>query len=163
MDFLTKSDIETSFSRIETLFECGIFSPENSRNPLVQSALSELLIRIRDLMAKSNRHGEPITFNEDINETDRIKNVADVIKFVRDAICHIDSDNHNHDECNARLSFNVAYGKCVLMEINGVKIGSDYTDDVAFFFGNQKLYLRSHLRRAYDEAKRNLQPVLERV
>ncbi|MCU7812525.1 MAG: hypothetical protein KZQ77_15055 [Candidatus Thiodiazotropha sp. (ex Notomyrtea botanica)] len=163
MDFQTKSDIEVSFSRVETLLECGIFLPENSNNPLVQSALAEILIRVRDLMAKSNKYASPIEFTNDINTTDKISNVSDVIKFIRDAICHIDSDNHNHEECGARLSYNIGYGKCNLMKIGDVEIKSDYLDDVCFFFGPQKLYLNRHIKRAYEEAKANLEPVLANV
>ncbi|TOL77287.1 hypothetical protein CGH89_25080, partial [Vibrio parahaemolyticus] len=69
-------------------------------------------------MAKSKKYASEVSFTEDINITDKIINVSDAIKFVRDAICHIDSNNHNHEQCNARISFNVAYGKCVLMKIN---------------------------------------------
>ena len=163
MDFYTKSDIETSFRRIETLLQCGIFLPENSQNPLVQSALAELLIRIRDLMAKSKKYSSPVEFSDDVNTTDKITNVSDSIKFIRDAICHIDSNNHNHDECNARLSYNIGYGKCNLMKIGEIEIKSDYEDDVCFFFGSQKLYLNRHLRRAYKEAKSNLELILANV
>jgi hypothetical protein len=163
MDFQTKSDIQQSFLRIDNLFECGIFNQENSDNPLVQSALTELLIRLRDLMAKSNYYANGITFEDDINQSDKITHVSDTIKFVRDAICHIDSDNHNHDECNARLSYNIAYGKCNLMKIENIEIKSDYIDDVCFFFGSQKLYLKRHIKRAYIEAKENLEPILATV
>jgi len=163
MDFQTKNDIQQSFSRIEKLFECGIFNKENSENPLVQSALTELLIRLRDLMAKSNYYANGITFQDDINKSDKITHVSDTIKFIRDAICHIDSKNHSHEECNARLSYNIAYGKCNLMKIGDIEIKSDYTDDVCFFFGSQKLYLNRHLKRAYTEAKKELQPILANV
>ena len=163
MDFLTKSDIETSFRRIEVLFRCGIFLPENSQNPLVQSALAELLIRVRDLMAKSKKYSSPVEFSDDINTTEKISNVSDTIKFIRDAVCHIDSDNHNHEECGARMSYNIGYGKCSLMKIGDTEIKSDYEDDVCFFFGAQKLYLKRHISRAYEEAKANLGPVLANV
>lgn len=163
MDFLTKSDIEVSFSRIEKLLHCGIFLPENSQSPLVQSALAELLIRVRDLMAKSKRYASPIEFSDDVNTTDGVANVSDAIKFIRDAICHIDSDNHNHEECGARMSYNIAYGKCNFMKIGDTEIKSDYEDDVCFFFGAQKLYLNRHIKRAYEEAKANLEPVLASV
>ena len=163
MDFLTKSDIEVSFSRIDTLLECGIFLPDNSQNPLVQSALAEILIRVRDLMAKSKKYAVAIEFKEDINATDKITNVSDVIKFIRDAICHIDSDNHNHEECGARMSYNIGYGKCNLMKLGDIEIKSDYEGDVCFFFGSQKLYLNRHIKRAYLEARENLEPVLANV
>nr|WP_320135173.1 hypothetical protein [uncultured Amphritea sp.] len=161
MDFYTKSDIQSSIRRIDELLDCGIFDQENSQNPLVQSALTEMLILVRDLMAKSRIYAEPVEFTDEVNVTEKVKNVSDAIKFVRDAICHVDSDNRNHDECNARLSYNIAYGQCNLAKIGDVEIKSDYPDDVCFFFGNQKLYLSRHIARAFTEAKRNLEPLIK--
>lgn len=161
MDFSTKSDIATSFHRIEELLECGIFERQNSRNPLVRSALTELLILVRDLMAKAKVFAEPIEFSDDVNVTERVKTVSDAIKFVRDAICHVNSENRTHEELSARLSYNIAYGKTNLVKTSGVEIKSDYADDVCFFFGNQKLYLRRHIMRAYEEVKGKLSPLVE--
>lgn len=160
MDFYTKSDIQSSIHRVDELLSCGIFDQENAHNPLVQSALTELLILVRDLVAKSKIYAEPVEFIDDVNVTEKVENVSDAIKFVRDAICHVDSDNRNHDECNARLSYNIAYGKCNLAKIGDVEIKSDYPDDVCFFFGNQKLYLSRHIGRAFTEAKRNMEPLI---
>ena len=117
MDFYTKSDIRSSFHRIEELLASGIFEPPNSGNPLVRSALTELLILIRDLMAKAKILAAPVDFTDDVNVTKQVKNISDAVKFVRDAICHVDSENRNHEECNARLSYNIAYGKCNLAKI----------------------------------------------
>jgi predicted HicB family RNase H-like nuclease len=163
MDFMTKSDIENSFSRIEILLNCGIFLPKNSQNPLVQSALAELLIRVRDLMYKSEKYAVAIKFDDDINITEKVKNVSDAIKFIRDAICHIDSDNHNYNECRARISYNIMYGKGTFMKIEDIELKSEYDDDICFFFGSQKLYLKRHICRAYQEAKVNLKPKLENL
>lgn len=161
MDFYTKSDIQSSIRRVDGLLSCGIFDQENAQDPLVQSALTELLILVRDLMAKSRIYAEPIEFTDDVNVTEKVKNVSDAIKFVRDAICHVDSDNRNHDECSARLSYNIAYGQCNLAKIGDVEIKSDYPDDVCFFFGNQKLYLKRHIARAFKEAKQSLAPLIK--
>ena len=163
MDIYTKSDIKSSFHRIEELLASGIFEQQNSSNPLVRSALTELLILVRDLMAKAKIFAEPIDFSDDVNLTASVKSVSDAIKFVRDAICHVDSENRNHEECNARLSYNIAYGKCNLAKIGDVEIKSDYQDDICFFFGNQKLYLRRHIIRAYEEAKGKLRPLVEKA
>lgn len=160
MDFYEKSDIKGSFDRIDELLGCGIFDPSPVRNPLVRSALTELLILVRDLMAKAKKYAEPIDFTDDINIKDNVQNVSEAITFVRNAVCHVDSENHNHDECNARLSFNVAYGKHTLASLGGVELNSDYEDDVCFFFGHQKLYLKRHLERAYREAKNKLLPLV---
>ena len=163
MDFYTKSDIESSFRRIEELLASGIFEPQKRRCPLVRSALTELLILVRDLMAKARIFAEPIEFTDDVNVTEKVGNVSEAIKFIRDAICHVDSENRNHDECNARLSYNIAYGKLKLAKIGQLEIQSDYEDDVCFFFGSQKLYLWRHINRAYKEAKAELLPLMEKA
>lgn len=160
IDFLTAADIRNSFSRIDALFESKIFHQDNFDNPLVESALMELLIRLRDLMAKSAKFVKPVEFSDDIIVTNSVKNVSEAIKFIRDAMCHIDSKNHNYRECNARLSYNVVYGKCNIIKIGNVEIKSEYDNDVCFFFGEQKLYLLRHIQRAYEEAKDNLEPIL---
>ncbi len=160
MDSRTKSDIKSSFRRVDELMACGIFEPCSSGGPLVRSALTELLILVRDLMQKAKIFSKPIEFSDDVNITEKVKNVSDAIKFVRDAICHVDSENHNHEECNARLSYTIAYGKCNLGKFGDVQIKSDHEDDLCFFFGNQKLYLRRHIIRAYKEAKESLLPLV---
>jgi len=161
MDFYTKSDIENSFRRVDELLGCGIFDLVQSKNPLMRSALTEILILVRDLMEKSKIYATPVEFVDDVNITDKVQNVSEAIKFVRDAICHVDSENRNHDECKARLSYNVAYGKCNLAKIGDVEIKSDYEDDVCYFFGNQKLYIRRHVIKAYEEAKSKLLPAVQ--
>lgn len=161
MDFYTKSDIEDSFDRIDKLLGCGIFDPNHREDPLVRSALTELLILIRDLMEKVKLFAdELIDFTDDINIKDNIQNVSEAITFVRNAVCHVDSKNHNHDMCNARLKFNIAYGKGTSIKLGDVEMKSDYEDDVCFFFGHQKLYLKRHLERAYLEAKDKLLPLV---
>lgn len=156
MDFYTKCDIESSINRIDELLRCGIFLPENLCNPLVRSALTELLILVRDLMEKAKKYAEPVEFTDDVNITNKVSNVHQLIKFVRDAICHVDSENRNHDGWNARLSFNIVYGKYTLLKSCDVEVRSDYDDDICFFFGDQRLYLRRHIVRAYEDAKAKL-------
>ena len=163
MDYFTKSDIESSFRRIEELLQCGIFHRNNSNNPLFRSALTELLILVRDLMAKAKKYAEPVTFADDIVITKEVKNVSDAIKFLRDAVCHIDSKNHNINSSltEVRASFCTIFGKGVLANIGDFELKSEYQDDICFLFGGQRLYLRRHIIRAYLEAKEKLLPLLQ--
>jgi hypothetical protein len=161
MDLYTKYDIESSFHRGDELLGCEIFTAAQSQNPLLRSALTEMLILVRDLMAKTKIYATPVEFVDDINITQKVRNVSDAIKFVRDAICYVNSDNRNHVECKARLSYNVIYGKAILAKIGDVEIKSDYEDDVCIIFGDQKLYLRRHIIRAYEEARSKLMSVIQ--
>lgn len=160
LDFFSKSDIESSIRRIDELLKCGIFQPQNSRNVLFRAAFIEILIAMRDLMYKAQKHATRISFDDEIKKTDKIDDVSDLIKYVRDALCHPDSDNHYIEVGNIKSSFNVAFGKANLLKIGDFEQSSKYDDDIRFFFGSHGIYMRRHIVRAFDEAKSKLLPLL---
>jgi hypothetical protein len=160
LDFFEKSDIEQAISHINELLQCGIFQPENSQNALFRAAFIELLIALRDLMYKAQKHAARIAFDDDVRKTDKVQDVSDLIKYVRDALCHPDSDNHYIEAGNIKATFNVAFGKVNLMKIGEFEQSSAYPDDICFFFGSQGIYLHRHIVRAFEEAKQKLLPLL---
>jgi hypothetical protein len=111
-------------------------------------------------MAKVEKYGERISFHDDVLENEYVHDVSDAIRAVRDACCHIDSFKRHFDENNNRGSFMVAYGKCNLAKIGDLELKSEYEDDVAVFYGKNRLYFRRHIIRAFEEAKAQLQPLL---
>ena len=52
----TKQEIENDIQRIKAILNSGIFEPERGQDPLFNSALTELLIRVRDLLAKAETY-----------------------------------------------------------------------------------------------------------
>lgn len=160
MDNDTKFEIKRGLDRVNEILQTGVIQNQRERNPLSQSAFIELMIVMNDLVGKCKRYAEPVTFVDDINVTETIKNVADAINFVRNALCHINSPNHNHALANARISRNTVFGKAKLGMINGVLFESSYDDDICFFFGDQKLYLFRHIVRAHEEARSKLVPLI---
>ena len=160
IDHLTRHEIRSDIERIRSILDFGIFAPENSNHPLFLSGLTELLIRLRDLLSKSEKFAKQVSFQDDVIINGKVTDVTGLVVFVRDALCHIDSDKHNHDEVQARISFNVIFGRGRLAQLGTASIESQYDDDVAFFFGPQRLYLRRHILRAFDEARNNLASVL---
>lgn len=161
IDFFTRGVIEEEIGRIKELIDSGIFLPKNSQSPLVKSAFIEVLICLRDLMYKTEEYVTRISFDDDIVKAGNIKDVTDTIKYVRDALCHLDSDKHYLENGNIRASYNVAYGKKQLLKIGGFTQASDYDDDICFFFGTQKIYLNRHIIRAFEEAKNKLLPLIK--
>ena len=72
-----------------------------------------------------------------------------------------DTKNESRVCPRCKIRFVVVYGKipaAILLPGEGA-IGSDYDDDVCFWFGTNKLYLKRHILRAFEEAKRNLIPL----
>lgn len=160
LDVRTSAEVENSISRIDVILRSGIFDAKHGGHPLYFSALTEFLICLNDLLGKAAAAGRDITFDDEIAKKGPVTDVCSLVTFVRNAVCHISSANHNHDEINARLSFVSCIGKGCVAEIDGIRIECPYDDDTAFFFGPQRLYLRRHAIRAFEEARAKLQPLL---
>jgi hypothetical protein len=111
-------------------------------------------------MYKAQKHVSRIAFDDDVRKGDKVQDVSDLIKYVRDALCHPDSENHYIEAGGAKATFNVAFGKVKLLKIGDFEQSSEYEDDVCFFFGSQGIYMRRHVLRAFEEAKQKLTPLV---
>jgi hypothetical protein len=160
LDQRTSSAVESNISRVRTLLACGIFDPQGARNPLYLSALTKLTIRVNDLVGKAAAAGCPVNFDNDVIKQGDVKDVSSLISFIRNAVCHISSGTHKLDDLNAWLSFCSQVGKGCFAEINGRRFECLYEDDTAFFFGEQRIYLKRHLVRAFEQARASLEPLL---
>lgn len=158
LNFNIKSQILDDINTIEALISSDFF---NITNPYVQNAcFTKLMICLRDLIYKNNKLSNPIDFCDDVIIEPDVKNVSQLIKFIRDALCHQDSENHLFGH-NIYLSYSVFFGKIPnAMNIEGKIIGSDYEDDICIIFGTQKIYYKRHIIRAFNECKKNLTPIL---
>lgn len=115
IDFNTKCQILDDISTVEHLLSLNPFCTITDRE--VQKAIfTEIMICLRDLVAKSTKvlH-KKIDFDDDviiISQPQSVSNVTDLISFVRNALCHQDSENHKFDSNNnIVLSYNVLIGK----------------------------------------------------
>jgi hypothetical protein len=163
MDISAKQDCNSNIERITLLINSGIFEPKNNHNPLQKSAFIDLMICLRDLLFKTEKYVARISFTDDILTNEYVKDVTDAITAVRDACCHIDSFKKLFNDQGGRGEYNVSfYWKGTLMKIGKVELTSDYNDDIAFFYGRNRLYLNRHIIRAFNEAKEALAPLLSR-
>ncbi|MGB5275855.1 MAG: hypothetical protein WBP02_01615 [Gammaproteobacteria bacterium] len=160
IDFFNKSEIESSFNRIDAILGTNIFDIENKKNPLLKSAFIELLICLRILMYKTENYASRICLDEDVVKSDEIKDVTDVIKYVRDALCHLDAGNHYLEKGDIKAIFNIIYGRGSILTLFGYVQESNYPDDTCFFYGSQKIYLKRHILPVIEEAKSKLLPLL---
>jgi hypothetical protein len=110
IDHYTESEIRSNIDRVRAILGSGIFEPHGVQNRLFLSALTELLIRVRDLLAKAEKYAQRVAFKDDVTVKGKVTDVTSLVTFVRDAVCHIDSGKHDHDEVQARISFNTVFG-----------------------------------------------------
>jgi hypothetical protein len=160
MDIADRQDCEFNIRRIEELLSCGIFEPRNSGNTLQSAAFIELVICLRDLLHKTEKYAKRISFADDVMTNDYVHDITDAVTAVRDACCHIDSFKRHFDDRGNRGSFVVVYGKGNLAKIGDLELRSDYADDIAFFYGKNRLYINRHIVRAFKEAQALLAPIL---
>lgn len=164
IDFFTAGDILQDVDRIDKILRSNIFSDKNAHHPLVKSAFTELMICANDLTHKAIKYGSRVSFTDDVVVTPNIPDVTALIKFIRDAMCHIHIYNHFVVPDLIKASFFVMYGKGTHVPFvpdHGIVLVSDYEDDICFFFGLHKIYLRRHIVRATDEACQQLFPLPE--
>jgi len=152
-DFFTKSQIETDLRRVKELINTGVFSTPVLR-VFQESVFTEIIIKLWDLTQKLVLLENRVDFKEDVKTGD----ITDLIRKIRYAVCHVDSGEHMlKSKQQIRFSFNIAYGKANLASIGKKKITSDYEDDICFFFGENKIYLKRHIIRCIQEAEKKIQ------
>lgn len=158
-NYLVQQDIRRTIEEIQKLHWIKVIQT-GWPDEVVWPVVTRMVICIRDLVAKSQMLAQKrIDFTDDVIIKDRVKDAASLIRFLRDALCHVESPGHMLDETNI-LTFSIQRGKGVLMSMPGMELGCDYDDDIAFIFGNQRVYYSRHLLRAFRESVANLQDFL---
>lgn len=160
MDEFTKDEIDTDISRITRILASNILGPGNEGHLLRQSSFVDLFVCLRDLTAKAKIHSSRISFTDDVMVTRQVKDVTDLITFFRNALCYPDSSNNLLLQGRAKVTFSAMYGQGTAFSFGSTSLTSDYMDDTCFFIGEQKIYLKRHIIRAFEEAKQKLLPLL---
>ncbi len=129
-------DITTSISRIKNLIGTGIFKEHS--NVFFNSAYIEVLILLNNLLYHANDKKNRINFTDNIIiEEKYIEDVTDLIRYFRNAACHIDAEQR-YNSHGGKLSF------CLKTS----------PSETRFIFGGKELYLNAHIIRAFDEVVR---------
>lgn len=144
--------IQGALRKCASIFDSGIFSPENFGHALFEPAVITLLINLNDLLQKAKDDDARVSFSDDVTVADKLSDVTDLVSKCRNAACHIGSPLH-FIETN-KFTFNVIGGKSPnAMRIGDVYYGCDYEDDIAIYYGAFRLYLRRHALRAFNEIR----------
>jgi hypothetical protein len=162
MDFFAQTECSGTIRRIAELINCGIFEQQNSEHVLFHSAFIELMICLRDLLEKAQIYVKRVSFSDDVITNDYVRDIHDAVTAMRDACCHIDSYKKHLGKPQHRASFLTIYGKGILAKIDDIELRSDYPDDMAFFHGTNRLYMKRHIIRCFDEATSLLNPLLSK-
>lgn len=145
------SDVQSSMARCADLVNGGIFSQTNASNPLFEAAATLFLIHLADLLMKANQDGKRISWDDDVEKTEKIKDVTDLIRAARNAACHVSSDQHKVEPA-VKFTFTVCFGYSPRAAIiNGVELGCYHANEIAIFYGTTRVYVKRQLIRCLEE------------
>lgn len=151
-NFFVKTQIETDFRRVAELINTGVFSASVLK-VFQESVFTEIMIKLHDLLQKFVILKKRVSFTNDIDYGD----ITDLVSSIRNAVCHMESGEHKLKGQQIKFTFNIAYGKCNLMSVGEKKLTSNYQDDICFFFGDNKIYLKRHIIRCVQESEKEIQ------
>lgn len=148
-DFFVKSQIQSDIRDIKTLLNTGVFNAPVLR-PFQEPVFVSIILKLDDLLQKFRILNQRINFKDDIASGD----ITDLVNKIRNAICHLNSDENLLDKkTQTKFVFNMLVGKVNAVKIEGnIAAKSDYDDDIAFFYGEHRIYLKRHLIRVLNEA-----------
>lgn len=116
-----------------------------------EAAFALLLINLRDALGIADRLGRRIDFTDDLPIG---RDITDAVADMRNAICHNGSPLRMFDPDNRNsLSFGRMVGAGTLLKTDELELSNPYPDDVAFFYGKQRLLLKRHIYRAIEELR----------
>lgn len=132
--------------QIQALLKANIFRDEHF-TVFHEPVFISIILKLNHILQKYSQTGNRINFNDDIYSGD----ITDVVKKLRDAICHLESGENMVNE-TLKFVFNRVAGKCTGFKIGDFVAKSDYEDDIAFFYGEYRIYLIRHIERVIRES-----------
>ena len=158
------SDTIRFVSRAKFLFASAIFERENGSHPLKDSALIEIMIILSDLLCKCEKYAVRIDDKHDIFMSVENKkldmDLTDLVRSIRNALCHIGSPEKYYSKSVQSILIGTLYGKGVLAITPIEKFEAEYSDDVAFFVGAYRIYLKRHMVFMLNRAEQLLFPII---
>lgn len=147
---LQKRDLSMEARRCAELFNSQVFTQHQI---FTQSAFIEILVRLNYLLQELSKKGNRIVWTDDVQTDQNIKDITDLINNLRNAACHSDSPRNYISNSSIKFVFNTFVGRSP----NAVKIGenislgNEYQDDIAFYYGDKRIYLVRHIKRLLEE------------
>jgi len=147
---LLKRDLLSETQRCAELFNSQVFA---NHQIFTQSAFIEILVRLNYILQELSKKNNRVVWTDDVQTDQNIKDITDLVNNLRNAACHSDSPRNYISNSSIKFVFNTFAGKCP----NAVKIGenislgSEYQDDVAFYYGDKRIYLVRHIKKLLEE------------
>lgn len=123
-------------SQLFTNYGLDLKANESIQQYYYYSILSEIIIHLRDLLQKLIFQKERIDFTDfvKVDKDNGVEDITDLVIYIRNGICHNDSDNRRTSKGN--------------LFANNIYAG-DGIDDIELIMGDFSIYVKRHLYKLY--------------
>ena len=145
---LLKRDLESETQRCVDLLKSNIFTEHQI---FTQSAFIEILIRLNYILQELSKKSNRITWDDDVQTDQNIKDITDLVNTLRNAACHSDSPRNYINNSSIKFVFNIVDKSPNAVRIGSISLGNEYSDDRAFYYGDKRIYRERHIKRLLKE------------
>ncbi|QQS59091.1 hypothetical protein IPN35_05925 [Candidatus Peregrinibacteria bacterium] len=147
--WMQQQELLSEVQRCVDLFNSQVFL---NNSVFRQSAFIELLVRLNYVLQVLDKNSKRITWTDDLEVTKKIKDITDLVNNLRNAACHQESRRNFVEGTNLKFVFNTITGEVPrAIQIGNKFLGCDYADDIAFYYGDKKIYLVRHIKKLLEE------------
>ena len=144
MDIFQKSIIDDSITHLEALLDSGVLISENWGKPIFRSTFLDVIVTLRNLLGQLDDCKLRVDFKDDIVLSEKIGDISDLVVFIRNAFCHPKSPENVYKQ-----------GDTVKL-VYFFNISNEKDGDICFYFGTHQIFLKRHIVRAFEEAKKKV-------
>jgi len=147
---LLKRDLLSEAQRCAELFDSQILT---NHSIFTQSAFIEVLVRLNYILQELSKKNNRIIWVNDVQTDQNVKDITGLVNNLRNAICHSDSSRNYISKSSIKFVFNTFVGKCpnAIKIGENISLGNEYQDDIAFYYGDKRIYLARHIKKLLEE------------
>lgn len=139
-------------NRLHQLIESDVFSRSRPDDGACELAFVDVIRLLNSLLQQSEEAGHRVDFIKEVGVHGKLQDITSLISSIDHSLIR-ETDIPPHFAAN---QFNCYYDAGSGYFANGVFFSADYDDEVAFFVGDQRVYLNRHIKRALQEAEQYL-------
>ncbi len=137
-------------NRLHQLVDSDVFTQNRSDDKACEQAFVEVIQLLNAVLTQSEQSGRRIDFTKEVGVQGKVQDVTSLVSsLARSLILKSGQPNQFADG-----QFNCYQGAGTGYFANGAFFTADHADDVAFYVGDQRIYLNRHIKRAMQEAGR---------
>lgn len=145
-------EVYGSLDRVGRILRRGVLAGDMAATEDAEGLFTLVLIHLADTMAYLRNRGMTASFQPGTAPAGFADDaLTDFTLAFRNIACHVSSGDRSLPS-GSRFTYGVIHGGKTDRQLEGVTMSCEYPDDVAFLFGESRIYLKRHIEHAFQSA-----------